>query len=533
MVKKTCLALLPLSLCISSVPVLAASTAELEQRLEQQERQIKRLENRLRGTRAAVKENRSRLSDAADRLKINGFLSAGASTIDSQQLYEPFYGVYDNLRSESVNKVGVQFNFEVSDNIDVTAQLMSKGVNDYSTEAEWLYLNYQATDNLAFKIGRQRIPYYLLSEYLDVGFAYPWVRPPLEMYNVPVASFDGVSAYYGISLGDVRLSFQPYVGSSTGYSDQLENAFETNQQYGLAAFADYKNFTFRVGFNTSHVDVRTVDEGAVSADLITGVDTALAAGTVVNGLAQGLAAATSNPAFLGFVVPPTVEPFPKNSRTLYTSAGFSYDDGSLLVMGEIANLRVEDLPQPGGDGGYFTVGYRFGKWMPHATFAKYYTDSAGDEYMNEYLEYFNDVASNTAALAPTADGASVPLPAELTAQGFSSWSQYSTVVGAGLADLHNGLATLNQQQQSYTLGVVYDVSPRVKAKLEATHYENFGNYDYVTGYTGAGPTTVSVNGDGRFSQVVDEVDEVRGVDSGPPANKDHTAIYSFSIEAVF
>ncbi|TNC88840.1 MAG: hypothetical protein CSH49_09930, partial [Alcanivorax sp.] len=71
--KKTSLALLPLTLCFSSLPVLAATTADLEKRLEQQEKQIKRLENRLKGTRAAVKENRSRLSDAADRLKINGF----------------------------------------------------------------------------------------------------------------------------------------------------------------------------------------------------------------------------------------------------------------------------------------------------------------------------------------------------------------------------------------------------------------------------------------------------------------------------
>ena len=39
--KKTYLALLPLTLCFSSVSVLAATTADLEKRLEQQEKQIK------------------------------------------------------------------------------------------------------------------------------------------------------------------------------------------------------------------------------------------------------------------------------------------------------------------------------------------------------------------------------------------------------------------------------------------------------------------------------------------------------------
>jgi hypothetical protein len=532
--KKASLALLPLTLCFSSLPVLAATTADLEKRLEQQEKQIKRLENRLKGTRSAVKENRSRISDAADRLKINGFMSAGGATIDSDKLYEPIYGIVDDFRSQAVNKIGLQFSFAVSEKIDVTAQLVSKGTNDYSTEAEWLYLSYEVIDNLSFRIGRQRIPYYLLSEYLDVGFAYPWVRPPIELYNVPVASFDGVSANYDLNLGDVRLSFQPYMGSSHGYSDQLENAFELNQQYGLAAFADYKDFTFRLGFNTSHVDVRSADEGSTGGDLIEGIDSALAGGTVVNGLAQGLAAVTSNPAFLDYVVPETIQQFPDgNVRTIYTSAGFSYDDGSLLVMGEIANLRVVDFPQPGGDSGYLTVGYRFGKWLPHITFAKFYTDSAADEYVKEHLEYFNDVATNTAALAPIADGNSVPLPAELQALGLTSWSQYSAVAGAGMADLHNGLSTLIHQQQSYTLGIVYDVSSRVKAKLEVSHYENFGSYDFVTGYTGAGPTSVSVTGDGRFSQVSSKIDELRGVSPGAPGNENHTAIYSFSIDAVF
>ncbi len=101
------------------------------------------------------------------------------------------------------------------------------------------------------------------------------------------------------------------------------------------------------------------------------------------------------------------------------------------------------------------------------------------------------------------------------------------------APLHNGLATLISQQQSYTAGLVYDVSPRVKAKLEVAFYENFGEYDYVTGYTAAGPTVINANGDGRFAPAIDPLDVTRGISGGYKDPGDNAAIYSFSIDAVF
>ncbi|AUM11558.1 hypothetical protein [Ketobacter alkanivorans] len=501
--KKATLALLPLTLCFSSLPVLAATTADLEKRLEQQEKQIKRLENRLKGTRAAVKENRSRLSDAADRLKINGFFSGGAATLDSDNVVEQFYGIEDDYNSTSVSKMGIQMTFEVSEDIDATAQLVSKGVNNYDVEAEWAYLSYKMTDDFTLRVGRSRIPYYLLSEYLDVGYAYPWVRPPIEMYNIPLSSTDGLSALYNFNLADINFTLQAYAGSTAGESDLLEADFSLNQQWGTALFAEWNDFTFRIGYNTGSLDVENLVEGGAGATLVAGTS-----GVITLGNALG-------------VPDPITETVLTNARTQYMSAAGMYDNGKLLVMAEISNLRVEDVPQPAGDGGYITVGYRFGKWMPHVTFAKFYTDSYHDEKISDVTDYTSVVAET--AYVAVANG----IPG-VTAQNIQD-----------VLTLQGGMQALVQQQQSYTLGLTYDISPRVKAKLEVAHYENFGSYDVTGGFdpvigvvapgptfgvVGGTPVTQEFQGSGRFAKTDA---------TNPDAAGNHTAIYSFSIDAVF
>ncbi|HVL00605.1 MAG TPA: hypothetical protein VM553_12375, partial [Dongiaceae bacterium] len=120
--KKFTLALFPLTLCFSSAHVLAAATIDqLEKRIAEQEKQITRLNNTLKGTRAAVKEDRTRIQEMQERLKINGFMSAGVAQNDGDDIEEPFYGISDNYSTSAISKLGVQMTFEVADNFSATA----------------------------------------------------------------------------------------------------------------------------------------------------------------------------------------------------------------------------------------------------------------------------------------------------------------------------------------------------------------------------------------------------------------------------
>ena len=557
--KKFTLALFPLTLCFSSAHVLAAATIDqLEKRIAEQEKQITRLNNTMKGTRAAVKEDRQRIADMQDRLKINGFMSAGVAMNDGDDLEEPFYSISDNYSTKAISKLGVQFTFEVADNISATAQLVSKGTNDYDVNAEWAYLTYEATNDLRFNIGRQRIPYYLLSEYLDVGYALPWVIAPLELYNIPISSTDGISAIYDFDLGPMNFSWQTYAGASSGYSEQLQAEFSQNESWGTNLQMEAGSWTFRMGYNTSKLDADP-DAGG-PGDLLT-----TAMNTAQDSLARTLAAAP-------FGIP--TAPAPEwaggleNFATDYISAGFMYDNGDLLVLGEISNLSTDDTVQPVGDAGYLTIGYRFGKWMPHVTFAKFQTDSKNDKQVRQLQDYADSVgrgaylaalglngqingSTSSVSVGPGATVAAVGgSPAHVvgsstctaaavvcSADALAQMGARDTLLGAASSysgTLYNTLENQIQEQQSYTLGLTYDVSARVKAKAQVTHYEGFGSGDYQSLNSssaalagGALPTTLytgfsstEIDGNGRFS-------------GDPGAAGNHTAVYSLSVDAVF
>lgn len=508
---KSKFALLPLAVCIASGSAFAATNAELEKRLEAQEKQIKKLERRLKGTRGAVKQNRSRISDLSDRFKVNGFFSSGVKVGDGDDVSLDGFDTSSNYSTDEASRLGIQMSFEVSDDMSVTGQLVSRGDNDYDITAEWAYLSWNVTDNFTARVGRQRIPYYLLSEYLDVGFAYPWVSPPIELYNLPVSNTDGIGLLYDFTVGETNLSTQMYGGAGGGRSEELGGTFKQNHSWGIAQFVEWRDFTFRVGFNTSSLDVGDIDENGLGGQLLDGLET-------VAGVVPGLDPVSSS-----------------NIRTEYLSAAMNYDNGSLLVIAEIANLRVKDFLQPAGDGGYLTVGYRFGDWMPHVTYSKFYTDSKNDETVRKYMDGI--IAAQPGLAAAVSAGAAteavaaanqqallltgVPLSgaaeAAITAQ---ATAEATAAVTSNLVALHNGLSSLVSQQESYTLGLTYNINPRVKAKIEATHYEGFGSYDNLTGIDAGTPSFQSVSGIGRFSGDADAIDG-------------HTAIYSFSVDAVF
>lgn len=570
--KKHALALFPLALCFSSVEVLAAATtADLEHRMQEQDKKILRLENQLKGTRAAVKEDRSRINQMQERLKINGFMSAGVATNDGDDAVDSFYGIGDEYSTAAISKLGIQMTFAVSEDFSATAQLVSKGTNDYEVTAEWAYLTYEATNNLRFNLGRQRIPYYLLSEYLDVGYALPWVVPPIELYNIPISAVDGISAIYNFSLGEMNFTWQTYGGAGIGYSEQLEADFTQNNSWGTSLTAEVGSWTFRMGYTGSSLDAEPVPGGS-GDQLISAMETA--ENTLVPTLnAQGFNLPVERPE----------SGYSNNLSTDYISAGFMYDNGSLLVLGEIANLSADDTIQPVGDAGYLTIGYRFGKWMPHITYAKFQTDAKNDKQIRQLQAYVDAVGKAAYQAALIQNGNTVPAnPARqsvnelvtatvpgpmppagtypLASVGVTGNQVVSSTACAGTAitcsgdalalmgmrdalleaasgysqDLYNSFESQIQEQQSITLGLTYDVNSRVKAKAQITHYEGFGENNYqslnsssvgvlggalpATQYTGF--TTTNIDGNGRFI-------------GEPGAVGNHTAIYSLSIDAVF
>lgn len=150
---------------------------------------------------------------AAHAVEINwsGFMSIAAGrTTNHGQTYtvDPTSsGAYSNELNFSPESIaGLQAQARISDKLRGTVQLVAKGSNHYEPEAEWAYVSYDLKEDLTVNAGRFRLPTYYYSDFLDVGYAYYWIRPPVEIYELPVATIEGVNFYHTALFGQIELN---------------------------------------------------------------------------------------------------------------------------------------------------------------------------------------------------------------------------------------------------------------------------------------------------------------------------------------
>jgi hypothetical protein len=209
-------------------------------------------------------------------IKISGFGSIVAGktlgTVDDplnpgqkrdEILTADFYdvGQYTNditFNAESI--FALQAVMDLSTDFKVTAQLVAKGVDNFQPEFDWYYLTYQAADNLTLMAGRRNIPMYYFSEFSEVGYAYPWMRPPSNLYWWQVTQFNGVHAMYNVDWGDYSNTFTFFYGNE--YSNDNVEMLYYNKLYGGSASTVNEYWTDITGVNWNisgdNFDVRFV-----------------------------------------------------------------------------------------------------------------------------------------------------------------------------------------------------------------------------------------------------------------------------------
>lgn len=151
---------------------------------------------------------------AGEDLQINGFLSVGATMADSNDA--TIAGADNQGGFKNDNVLGLQIQKQINDSTTVTGQLVSRGTDDYKTEAAWAFVTYAATDDLDLRMGRLRIPFFYYSDFLEVGYAYNWVRSPEEVYRIGFSSIDGIDLTQRFSSGNFDGSVQFYYGRFQG-----------------------------------------------------------------------------------------------------------------------------------------------------------------------------------------------------------------------------------------------------------------------------------------------------------------------------
>ncbi|MDX2321039.1 MAG: hypothetical protein QNK26_10650 [Moritella sp.] len=338
--------MLPLAVACASQFVMAATTDT--QRLAQLEQEL------------AILQEASSYDSLSDRMSINGFFTGQMGVANNDAGYGNRPGVegYTSDPNFSLgSKLGLQGTFALTEQTQIVGQLVSRGADDWTPEMEWAFLSHDFDNGFTARIGRLRVPLYMYSDYLEVGYAQPWANPPADVYTiVPVSSYDGIDILYDTDLGDASLSLQASYGHET--DDAEENPLgvdvEFNNTLGMSATLSYEEWVFRGTYFVTELKSGSLDVPGVPA-----------------------------------------QPFDKfdNEKAEFAGIGISYDNGALLAISEYTISKVEGKYSD-TKSGYITLGYRINAFTPYVNYSFLETTDNDERAPSSAADGTNLVASS-------------------------------------------------------------------------------------------------------------------------------------------
>ncbi|MBV1872042.1 MAG: hypothetical protein KUG83_05795 [Gammaproteobacteria bacterium] len=272
-------------------------------------------------------------------LKIGGFASVGFIAGDTEI---DFLSGPDVISESAMfgadNTLGLQLSADITPEIDMTVQLLAKGVAEgYDVSAHWAYISYNLSPESTVRVGKLNFPGALYNETQEIGFSYPWARNPIEVYTLlPFTSVSGTDYIYRFDAFDINWELQSAVGSvssiqAIGATISLDLAYG----FALQAYTDYGRWHF------SAIKVEDAD----------------------------------------IAIPVGGTEISVNFDFVFTTLGFEQEFNDFVLISEVMKKDVKNNPSADlyskSDmlAYYLTLGYRTGDFMLHFTYAATESDN--------------------------------------------------------------------------------------------------------------------------------------------------------------
>lgn len=363
-------------------------------------------------------------SQAANaEVRINGFASiVGGQSLDKNQ---ELYGYDDEFNFKNESMFALQVSADLQDNLSATAQVVAKGKDNFNAEFEWAYLTYQLSDESQISAGKMRLPFFRYSDFLDVGYAYNWIRPPQSIYDLSFSTYEGISYLHNTTLGEWDSTLQVLYG---GFNDKI---------VALGSERDSK-LTNLTGINWSV----SRDWFSARAAYLQAKTTISLENSEVSPLLDGLAQFGLNDQVDSLLI--------NGGKGSFMGVGFSIDYNDFLFDTEYAELKVKNsLIAPATDF-YASVGYRITpKFLALVTY-----EQAKDKHSSSR---YNQVPTTV-----DVGGMQVPVSTNPTNPNAPL-----------LRDLTNGALVASQSKAtSYTFGIRYDFHPAAAFKASLSRQDD-------------------------------------------------------------
>lgn len=270
--------------------------------------------------------------------------------------FKPHGAGYSNRWSAEVDSlIAGQATAVLAPRLTAVLQVIAEQNHDgtYTPHVEWANINYQFTPELRVRLGRTVLPIFMVADSRKVGYANPWVRPPVEVYSlIPVTTNDGIDAVYRMPAGGGNATFQFTGGQSDSqFPDSGANPGVTAEARDLATLVG----TWEQGFATVRLNVGRARITIPELEQL------------LDGFRQFGPGGASIAERYGI----------RDRSFTFYGLGASYDPGPWFVMGEWS--RMDAPPLVGKKSGwYVTGGRRFGRVTAFATYAGARADALSD-----------------------------------------------------------------------------------------------------------------------------------------------------------
>ena len=272
-----------------------------------------------------------------ENIEINSFLSVAASSMSEEGRY--LDKVTEQLSFENDSVYGVNIRTKVSAKVSGAAQLLATAQDsNFNLEVQWAYLSYKLNKEASLRTGMLNLSTFLISDYTNTGYLYPWIRTPIEVYdNNPLENFLGAEWLHIARFGKSKLTTQLFVGSAQVEKNGL--LFRASDGYGFNLQYDAPHVTLRIGAISPTIQLEATDPSTgIVSDIVD-----------------------------------------LNDRGYMYTVGASVKLKNFIMYTEAVTTDTEGQSQsifPNQTGMYLTLGYKVGKYLPHVTVAS----SEGDIY---------------------------------------------------------------------------------------------------------------------------------------------------------
>jgi len=244
-------------------------------------------------------------------------------------------GVYEKrgLRFQPDSRLGLQGTAEFSERYSLTTQVEWRGT-DGVPDMEWLYGTMKLDHNMTLQAGRKRLPLFYYSESQDVGFSYPWVHLPPQMYGWEIVNYNGASLLYKGQRGDWSSGINVFGGNENAKNSPYWKIYNGKDSKTESHWTNIAGAYFSLSNDWFEARLLYIQSNIQNT-----------------------------------TIAPVAAVGPTTRQKVY-GVSFNIDRAQWVVRSEF--LYINRKESYGGDHAQLMgIGYRMGKWLPMATYANY------------------------------------------------------------------------------------------------------------------------------------------------------------------